>query len=405
MSTFSKWQDAVKSIKKLMRPRTESQAELAKHCGLNIKEREPEILLAARLKEAFANELCINEQIDPNNLIFEYLAYLAKSAGRKNIPSITSRSLAEAWVYYLQLSIRKSALINLKIVAGDIVETARGPAEVCSIGHDGCVYFRGGRGLRAWPDTIAVKERNSSEAETSLRKIVRSEAAKRSQVKDWSIAKSKDLKPFELRPTSMTSTEIAIEEFELILDKATDERPLQDVLEKHPYILGALLGRTPRYIIPRPRLGDSYIPDFLLVDVDSSGAQWTFVELESPSANIYIKNGKEFSSNARTGIAQVKEWRRWAASNRDLAWRSRSNGGLGFPDIDENALGLVIVGRDNSLLEEGNPLRRQLKSENRIELRSYDGILAQVRNSLEFNGPPLFNNFLLRNMSEASFDD
>ncbi|MCH8976253.1 MAG: DUF4263 domain-containing protein [Proteobacteria bacterium] len=285
----------------------------------------------------------------------------------------------------------------MKLESGDIVSGYFGEAEVTSINHEGRVYFKGGRGFFAWPDTLTIEERKDS-GDTPLRQRVLNDASERKRTEGWSDAKAHDLIKHRVPYFSDVELQNIINTFEDVLNSADDESPLQSYFEEYPMIFGGLLGRESKYVIPRPNLGGKYIPDFLLVDIDSQGAHWTFVELESPTANIYIKGGKAFSLNARIGIDQIKDWRRWIADNRDHARKQRSEGGLGLSDIDDRAKGLVIIGRRDSMIQKGNAIRRQLKNENNISLRTYDGIIQQILSSISFNGSSAVNPYLVRSL-------
>ena len=258
-----------------------------------------------------------------------------------------------------------------------------------------------GRGLRAWPDTLSLVERLSDGPESAQRVQARNEASDRSLTGDWSVEKDRLLSDYRIASTDFDVLENALQQMEETVAVAEDEQPLQDLLERYPMLLGSLLGRTPRYVVPRPSLAGKYVPDFLLADVDSDGAHWIFVELESPRARIFVQNGKKFSREAQRGIDQVKEWRRWIDDNRNFARRNQAEGGLGLPDIESHAPGLVIVGRTSSLGESDQGHRRQLKNENKIELRTYDGVMKQIRSNLDFSGPAALNPFLLRNSFET----
>lgn len=398
MSTFTDWKSAVKEINKSIGPRTEKQMALAEYCGISVSQREPIVIVAARLRHALASELHTHDALEPSDSLLNYIDLLCKEVGFPKTPEVKEQGVGEAWIVYLRLKQRKEALTRLKLYRGDIVSGSFGYAEVASISQIGRVFFRGGRGFSAWPDSLTVVERHDETTISPLRKQVRNEASDRKRTARWSSIKSQDLEEYLVPDSSNTELTEALAHFESKLAEANDEQPIQQLFETYPVILGSLLGRSPRYLIPRPNLAGKYIPDFLLVDIDSQGAHWTFIELESPSAKIYIKGGKMFSDRARTGIEQIREWRRWVADNRDLARKPKREGGFGYADIDDHAQGLVILGRDHHLVEKGDPIRRQLKNENNISLRTYDGILKQIYSCVSFAGPPAINPFLLREM-------
>ncbi len=67
------------------------------------------------------------------------------------------------------------------------------------------------------------------------------------------------------------------------VDRATREEEIQAYLWDHPLMLVQHLGGGHgRWVIPKPRLGSEYIPDFIIGDRDSGGRRWIAVELEGP---------------------------------------------------------------------------------------------------------------------------
>ena len=96
---------------------------------------------------------------------------------------------------------------------------------------------------------------------------------------------------------------LEIDEFEHVISLAGDERPIQQFLENHPYMLTALLGERTRYCVAQPRLGSEYAPDFLIAGVNSLGIRWVLMELETPRSGLYLKDGRQFDKNVRKAIS------------------------------------------------------------------------------------------------------
>ena len=107
-----------------------------------------------------------------------------------------------------------------------------------------------------------------------------------------------------------------------------------------------------------PRLGAEYVPDFVVARLDNGGLHWTLVELESPRAGLFTRQGRK-TRQLDAGTRQVSDWRDWIAANRDYAQRPKADGGLGLPEIDHSARGLVIIGRRSAVTDDD---RRRLKS-------------------------------------------
>ncbi len=174
-----------------------------------------------------------------------------------------------------------------------------------------------------------------------------------------------------------------IDDFRAVLSAATSERPLQAHLEKHPILLVQdLRGGHGRWVLPQKQLGSQFRSDFIIGARDSSGFQWTVVELQSPVVpRLFTKKGRN-SEQLDEGIRQIRDWRRWLAENRDYANRPASRNGLGLPDIDDKVNGLVIIGRDGDRDDYDAQRLRQLAYDHRIEIHSYDWLVREAESRL-----------------------
>ena len=176
-----------------------------------------------------------------------------------------------------------------------------------------------------------------------------------------------------------------IAEYTAVLEAAADERPLQEFLGARPGMLSQQLGTGCRWVIPLPRLGSEYIPDFAVARLNSDGLHWTLVELENPRARLFTRQGRK-TRQLDTGTRQVGDWREWIAANRDYAQRPRTAGGLGLPEIDHSARGLVIIGRRSSVTDDD---RRRLKAvtfNERINVHSYDWLVDEAAKRIQYAG-------------------
>ncbi len=107
MSTYPSWRVAAENLRKLTSGITRKQRELAARVGLKLPKSLPSLVAAARLKEAYATELCI-EPIQPaTDSQLEFLSNLNKKRARD--PQVTaSRIEASAWIdFYLERNITK----------------------------------------------------------------------------------------------------------------------------------------------------------------------------------------------------------------------------------------------------------------------------------------------------------
>lgn len=165
------------------------------------------------------------------------------------VPAVVD-SYAEAgtWIQYLYLNRRRESLERLRLVKGDVV--SRGASgrfdEVSSIGDDGRVYFTGGRGAQAWPDQLTVAARHADNSRDSERAkgIARNRAAERARTPTISGAKLAALEPYAV---TAEVTDEDIEELRRVVEEATCEKPIQELLEECPQLLASLLRGPSRY--------------------------------------------------------------------------------------------------------------------------------------------------------------
>ena len=140
------------------------------------------------------------------------------------------------------------------------------------------------------------------------------------------------------------------------------------------FLLRAMKTNNSRRVIAKPRLGSEYVPDFLMVYEDSMGFHWYGVELESPRKRAARRDGKQ-TADLTQAVAQIRDWRRWISDNKDYARRSCDQDGLGLIGIDHRMEGLILIGRRTEYSERFNDMRREMLSNDHIEIHSYDWLL------------------------------
>jgi len=399
MATYRSSREAVEELRAQTGAITSQQMALLEHLGLKIEACVPKIVAAARLHVALASHLCLPADTAASESALNFLADLnPQKAADPRV--VDSQAEAAAWIRFSLLERRVQCLERLLgLEAGDIVEISDSAggrlAEVTSIGGDGRVYFKGGQNAGAWPDLIALRCRkdDSSQLARDSKRDAANQAAARSKRSEWSSAKDRELKEFRVHSAI---THDGIEELERIVDKAGDEKPIQQFLEEHPQMLVGLLGGNSRFSIPRPQLGRNWVPDFLLADVDSLGIRWLLVELETPASTVTLRDENVLEKRARKGVSQVEEWRDWIMNNLDLARRPRRDSGLGLIDIRPQSEGLVLVGRRARLFENARMVRHPLRESCRIRVHTYDWLIEQLRGGLTFSGPPGSNPYLIQ---------
>jgi hypothetical protein len=391
--SFKTWREADEVLAAATGPATPKQQALGKQANTEIPPDMPKLVAAAKLRLALAEELNLALSHSISDRYDERLEALVR-ASDLFVQPLTEEE-AYSWVVHLRFVRRRECISALKLNEGDIVETTDGEmAEVSSIGQDGRVFFKGGRGFGAWPDLISVVARSdeSSDAAIEARRHAENSAARRVSASDWSMAKRHDLSEF-ITQTVISEDDIA--ELEAVITGAEDERPIQKFLEKNGHLLTALLGRDERYCIPQKRLGAEYVPDFIIGDVDSLGIRWVLVELETPRSGIYLKDGLQLDEKARKGVAQVVDWRNWLTPNIAYARRRRSEDGLGLFDIREGSEGIVLVGRRSQIPKTKDAQRQEYRQRNSIQIHTYDWLLETLRGIRQYYGPPATNPYMI----------
>lgn len=170
-----------------------------------------------------------------------------------------------------------------------------------------------------------------------------------------------------------------IDAYVSVLAAASDERPLQRHLATHPLLLAQhLRGGHGRYVCSQKRLGSEFVCDFAVAEIDSGGCRWTWVELQSPVAKLFVPSTGRLTSQFDEGLRQINDWRRWLAANRDYARRPRAEDGLGLRGATGEDPGLLIIGREEDISAHDGERRRQLEGQYNIEIHSYDWLVREA---------------------------
>ncbi len=160
-----------------------------------------------------------------------------------------------------------------------------------------------------------------------------------------------------------------LDRLRVVIDEARDERPIQEFLARHPYVLSPLLppGRK-MWAFDRPRFGAEFIPDFLLATETSSGVQWRLIELESPTKQILTQAGTPTAALTQA-LSQVRDWRGWIRANVAYA-----QGELRLANLDAECSAFVVIGRRGSIPDRHTRRYAEL-SRGGTEIMTYDRLL------------------------------
>jgi len=375
--TYASWRDATSAISGKISPCDDDQRAIASAIGIQIPESLPKIVAAARLRSQVGTLFGLTPRKSPDHRL-EFLAELADEVSHET-PEPESDEEAKAWIECFYLGRRLDALRRLQLSRGDVVSRGSSPNlldAVASIGDNGVVYFTGGRS-RAWPDQLTVVARSGEESSTGseAHRIAANRASERALNQEWSSAKAASLKDYAC-PGGVSEADIDV--LQSVIDDASDERPIQELLQSRPQLLASLVRGPHRYCIPKARLGSAYVTDFLLAYADSAGIHWILVELETPKSSMTLATSKNFDQYARKGESQIKDWREWLQDNLGQARRSRQEHGLGLADIRPQAEGLVLVGRREFLRPNSQAPRKRLFEDTRIRMHTYDWLVEQL---------------------------
>jgi hypothetical protein len=166
-----------------------------------------------------------------------------------------------------------------------------------------------------------------------------------------------------------------VDRFSNILEKASDEEPLQTFFEEHPEaLLTGLVKPHIGWVIPRPRLpkpdGGFLVPDFIVCEWKSVGPDWFIIELESPTISPLTRSG-QVSQICNHAVGQINSYRNYIEEHghflRDHGW----------PKLHGEFEGIVVIGRrtDPNRLERSDRLRAFQRQ--RVEIVSYDRLFQE----------------------------
>ncbi len=168
-------------------------------------------------------------------------------------------------------------------------------------------------------------------------------------------------------------SERLLDELERLIYTSRDERPIQEFLKDHPYVLATALYPHNCWIFPHPRLGGGqHIPDFLYCDRNSLGFRYRLVELESPTLRA-LNQDQSVSAGTHHAVQQIQDYQGWLRANALAEQRQ-------FPEISERCEGYIIIGRAEDGRNEDGQRRLADLRQSHIEVASYDRLLAEARN-------------------------
>lgn len=281
-----------------------------------------------------------------------------------------------AWYESRYMMVSARGLRDLKPQVGDVVTRKDDPSEqmvVSSIGANGRIYMKGGRGKRAWPNHLDLIARDGDSPEhATLTAAV--EARIRNERTDYA-ASSPGLTPLEeYKIRGLVPSAEAVRELEDLLESGERlEEPFQHLLERHPQLLASLVvGNWATYVIPQQRLGSDYVTDFLVLGVNSLGPQWLAVEIEAPRHHL-LRADEHLRQAVNHAIGQIEDWREWLTQNVTSAQVEHHLHG-----ITNQIRGLVVIGRGEPQMDRAST-RAVVGERQNIDVHSWDWLLRQAK--------------------------
>jgi hypothetical protein len=181
----------------------------------------------------------------------------------------------------------------------------------------------------------------------------------------------------------MTDKEIEIKQaakklWELC-NSSCKEEVLHQFLKENFYLFhNSLEMNHPRGVYSKVSLGPTYVTDFITYFDKTPGRYWILIEIELPNVPLFTKSGDP-SRYLTHAIRQVTDWQAWISDN--LAYART------FLTEILDPIGVVVIGRRDSLTDENKRQLRQILRNNRqLEIMTYDRLIHNSLLSADING-------------------
>lgn len=157
------------------------------------------------------------------------------------------------------------------------------------------------------------------------------------------------------KPSDLIESHVALlEQFKALLDNASNEEELQQFLKENPILL------IPNgQAIPKQKLGADFVTDFVLINMLDQGPNYTLVEIEKASHEVFTKDG-ELRNCVSHAIKQTIDWDVWLEKHQNYLQSKLP--GFESPKYE------IIIGRSTDFTED-----------HRATLRAYNRNLSNTR--------------------------
>ncbi len=373
-----RWEEVAQELESLASGPTVEQTRVTTALGITLNADLPAPVAAVVLRSHL--EVALMESTGRDAEIPESLVVLEDQLGLADHAELHTGSSAEvsAWFASRYMLLTARGLRELRPRNGDVVARGDSPDRmvISSIGDNGRIYMKGGRGRSAWPNYLTVIARDG-ESEDYATLVAAVEADLRNSRASHlpNSPKLALLEQYRVRPLVPTSE--AIRELEDLLE--TGERlegPFQDLLERQPQLLASLVvGNWETYVIPQQRLGSDYVTDFLVLGVNSLGPQWLAVEIEAPRHQLLRADG-DLRQSVNHAIGQIQDWRQWLTTHV-----TEAQDDLHLYGIQSQIRGLVVIGRGEPSLDRQSS-RAIVGEQQNIDVHTWDWLLRQASHLL-----------------------
>lgn len=179
-------------------------------------------------------------------------------------------------------------------------------------------------------------------------------------------------------------------QFKQLLDTNPNERKILNFINQDYnfniisslFHTGFEFGHHKAFLFKEFELTSTFRTDYLLIGKSSGGYHFIFVEIESPTGQITLKNG-EFGSTFRKGIKQVEDWDTWIEGNFNtlkLIFNKFKSPIRNLPNefitLDKSRINYVVIaGRRSDFKDKTYELKRKYLKRNNIKILHYDNLI------------------------------
>lgn len=389
------WQLVAEDLESLAARPNAEQSSLALATKIILPGNCPAPVAAVILRKGLSGAL--RQSLGGKTEIPEALTELESELGVATPAYLTTESREEVsgWFEARYMLLTARGLRRLKPEKGDVVSGNFGDSHlrvISSVGETGRIYFKG-RGS-AWPNHLDSVTRVGTSGHSEAAAKVEATLINAKSYGTTNTVKLAALERYLLE-NRVPSPE-AIRALEELLESGdSHESPFQSLLTTYPELLASTVaGGWQTYVIPQKRLGAEYVPDFLVLGINSVGPQWVAVEIEAARHEIVNKKDRRLSTPTRHAVGQINDWREWLTDN--IAYAQNQ---LGLYGLTNNSPGLVIIGRD-SPTEERQASRAQSEENAGIAIHSWDWLLRHAQSLAA--GSPNVSEFAFENMKSRN---